>query len=71
MAFDRRKLRRVLQVQGRTTVWLADATGYRRETVSRILAGRYPMSEHFAREAARVLQLPHEFLAADQERGAA
>lgn len=56
------RLRLALQTQGRKAKWLADVTGYDESTVSRMLNRAQPIPESFARDAARYLGIPLEWL---------
>lgn len=49
-------LKKALHNQGRSTAWLAKATGYSRGYVSNVLHGRVPFSEEFQRRAVEALQ---------------
>jgi len=62
MLYSPTRLREVLRVQGRTVNWLAEVTGYAPSTISRILNGSQPMTDPFARVAAKHLGIPTEWL---------
>jgi transcriptional regulator with XRE-family HTH domain len=62
MMYSPTRLRELLEEQGRKHEWLADHTGYERETVTRYLTGAYPISEKFAQRAAKALGVPLHWL---------
>lgn len=49
-------LRKALKDQGRSTTWLAEATGYSRSYVSSVLHGRASFTEEFQRRALEALK---------------
>lgn len=61
--FSPSRLQQVMRVQGRQVNWIAEQTDYAPSQVSRILNGSVPMTEKFARRAARALGVPVEWLA--------
>jgi transcriptional regulator with XRE-family HTH domain len=60
--YSRHRLRELMQAQGRTNLWLAEMTSYDPATVARFLTGTYPISNKFAREAAKHLGVPIHWL---------
>lgn len=56
------RLQEALDAQGRRVDWLAEMTGYDPSTISRYLNGVYPISEKFARAAAKHLGIPAYWL---------
>lgn len=67
MRYDPEKITETLAVQGRTSTWLAEQTGYDLSTVSRFLNSKQRMGDQFVERAARALGVPVRFwLAAEQ-----
>lgn len=64
--FDPLRIQALLAEQGRRVEWLAAQTDYERETVSRFINGRQPISAKFAVRAARAFGVPVEWLRADE-----
>lgn len=60
--FSASRLRVLMDTQGRKAEWLAEMTGYDASTVSRFMTGTYPISDKFAKLAARHLQVPVDWL---------
>lgn len=62
--FDVNRLVEAMRYQGRRNQWLAQKTNYSEEYVSRVLAGKNPLTEPFIVSAAQALDIPlHFFLA--------
>lgn len=64
--YSPQKLRELLKAQGRTVNWLAEATEYAPETITRYMNGHQPISQKFAARAALLLGVPVSWLEEDK-----
>ena len=67
MRYDGRRIKDLLQAQGRTQEWLAGVTDYNAAVVSDFLRGARPISDRFAERAALHLGVPVAWLTVNAE----
>ena len=65
--FSPRRIREVLAARDVDQRWLAGATGYSEESISRFMQGHRPISRKFAVRAADVLGVPLHWLLEDEQ----
>lgn len=65
--YSGKKLRTILQWQGRRQDWLAARTGKSEATISRYLDDIVPMGDDFAQQVALLLDVPVDAFMADKE----
>lgn len=64
--YSGQKLKKILEFQGRRMDWFAEQLGIDASYVSHLKSGAMPITDPIAQRAARVLDVPVEFLLADE-----